>query len=158
MSLDPSQEAANGPNVVGRERSLVFASLIVAAAAFGILRSRRVRTLRVAEDQFARHFENTTTGIVVLQVIFDRTGAAAGHEVVDMNPAAQPLLGVTAREGIGMRSGDAAYLQWPEPARAANYRVALTACRPSTNNSDRRPAAGSTSVRSRPDTGSFRNS
>lgn len=105
---------------------VAFVSLILAMAAFTILRSRRVHRLRVAEDQLARLFENSTAGILVLQVIFDDRGSPVDHFVVDMNPAAERLLGVTAAEENGKRSADAAYLQWPADILAGLYEVALT--------------------------------
>lgn len=100
-------------------------SLILAFLTFGILRSRRVAELRAAEDRLARLFENSTTGIVIFRVIFDDAGAPADHAIVDMNPAAEQLLGVAAASEVGKRSADAAYLQWPAEERAGNYEVAL---------------------------------
>ena len=105
---------------------LAFISLTLATTSFVILRSRRVHQLRLAKDQLARLFANSTTGILVLQVIFDEAGTPVDHEVVDMNPAAEQLLGVDASDELGKRSGDAAYLQWPAEIRARNYRVAVT--------------------------------
>jgi len=105
---------------------LAFVSLMLASIAFAILRSRRVHELRAAENQLARLFENSTTGIIVLQVIFDGAGSPVDHEIVEMNPAAEHLLGVTASEEIGKRCADAVYLQWPAETRARNYEVALT--------------------------------
>jgi signal transduction histidine kinase len=102
-----------------------FVSLLLAMTAFAILRSRRVHKMRAAEDQLARLYENTTTGILVLQVLLDEKGAPADHQVVDMNPAAAQLFAVAAREEIGKRSADAPYLQWPADVRALNYEVAL---------------------------------
>jgi len=105
---------------------LAFVSLMLATTAFVILRSRRVHKMRVAEDQLARLYENTTTGIIVLRVLRDEKGSPADHQVVDMNPAAAQLFGVIAGEEIGKRSADAPYLQWPPDIRALNYQVALT--------------------------------
>lgn len=105
---------------------LAVLSCALAAVAFAILRSRRVHRLRQAEDQLARLFAQSTTGILVLQVIFDERGKAIDHAVVDMNPEAERLLGVTAGAEIGRRSADAPYLQWPEALRDGNYKVALT--------------------------------
>lgn len=105
---------------------LAVVSLILATAAFAVLRSRRVRALRVAEDQLARLFENSTTGIITFRVIFDDAGAPADHRIVDMNPAAEELFGVSASEETGKRSADAAYLQWPADERRSNYDVALS--------------------------------
>jgi len=82
--------------------------------------------LRAAEDQLARLFANTTTGVLVLRVIFDEHGAPVDHQIVDMNPAATELFGVNASEEIGKRSANASYLQWPAEIRARNYDVALT--------------------------------
>lgn len=104
---------------------LAVVSWILGLTAFVLLRSRRVRDLRVAEDQLARLFENSTTGIITFRVIFDDAGRPADHQIVDMNPAAEQLLGVTAAGEIGKRSPDAAYLQWPTEERASNYDVAL---------------------------------
>lgn len=101
-------------------------SLILALTAFVILRSRRVRDLRVAEDQLARLFENSTTGIMTFRVIFDGAGAPVDHEIVDMNPAAEELLGVAAAGEVGKRSSDAAYPQLSAEERVSNYDVALT--------------------------------
>jgi signal transduction histidine kinase len=103
-----------------------FVSVMLATIAFAILRSRRVHTLRAAEDQLARLFVNTTTGILVLRVVFDERGAPVDHQIVDMNPAAAELFGVITSEEIGKRSADARYLQWPAEIRARNYDVALT--------------------------------
>ena len=104
---------------------LAFVSLILALTAFVILRSRRVRELRAAEDQLARLFEHSAPGIIIFQVIFDDAGTPVDHEVVDMNPAAEQLLGVTAADEIGKRSDDAWYLQWNAEHRARSYAVAL---------------------------------
>ena len=101
-------------------------SLLLALTAFVILRSRRVNELRAAEDQLARLFANSTTGIIIFRVIFDDAGAPADHQIVDMNPAAEELLGVTAANEIGKRSADAPYLHWLAEVRAPNYDVALT--------------------------------
>lgn len=101
-------------------------SLMLALTAFVMLRTRRVRELRVAEDQLARLFENSTTGIITFRVIFDGADRPADHQIVDMNPAAEQLLGVKAASETGKRSADAAYIQWPEDERASNYRVALS--------------------------------
>ncbi|HKR64608.1 MAG TPA: PAS domain-containing sensor histidine kinase [Thermoanaerobaculia bacterium] len=103
-----------------------FGSLMVAISAFVILRSRRVHEMRSAEDQLARLYENTTSGIVVMRVLVDEKGTPFDHELVDMNPAAEEFFGVTATEEIGKRSADAAYLAWPPDIRARNYDVALT--------------------------------
>jgi two-component system NarL family sensor kinase len=100
-------------------------SLILAMTAFVILRSRRVHELRAAQEQLARLFDHSTTGIIVFRVIFDSAGTPADHEIVDMNPAAEQLLGVTAAGETGKRSSDAGYLQWPAGERASNYDVAL---------------------------------
>lgn len=105
---------------------LAAVSLMLALTAFIILRSRRVRKLRAAEDQLARLFENSAAGILILQVIFDDAGTPVDHEVVDMNPAAEQLLGVTATGEIGKRSADGAYLQWRAEERARTYDVALS--------------------------------
>jgi len=105
---------------------LGFVSLIVALVAFVILRSRRVRKLRAAEDQLARLFENSTTGIMTFQLIFDDAGAPVDHKLVDMNPAAERLFGVTASEEIGKRSADIPYLRWDADECRRNYDVALT--------------------------------
>ena len=104
---------------------VAVATLLLAVTAFVLLRSRRVSALRAAEDQLARLFENSTTGIITFRVLFDDAGAAADHQVVDMNPAAEELFGVTAAAEIGKRSADAAYLRWPATERARNYDVAL---------------------------------
>lgn len=101
-------------------------SLLLALTAFVILRSRRVNELRAAEDQLARLFANSTTGIITFRVIFDDAGAPVDHQIVDMNPAAEQLLGVTAANEIGKRSADAPYLRWLSEVRAPNYEVALT--------------------------------
>jgi signal transduction histidine kinase len=101
-------------------------SLIVAMLMFVVLRSRRVSALRAAQDQLARLFENSTTGIITYQVIFDEAGVPVDHEIIDMNPAAEELLGVVASEEIGKRSADAPYLQWTADERARNYDVALS--------------------------------
>jgi signal transduction histidine kinase len=105
---------------------LAVASLILAMTAFVTLRSRRVRDLRVAEDRLARLFENSTTGIITFRVIFDDAGRPVDHEIVDMNPAAEQLLGVTAAAEIGKRPPDTPYLQWTADEHARNYEVALT--------------------------------
>ena len=105
---------------------LAAVSLILASMAFVMLRSRRVRELRAAEDRLARLFENSTTGIITFRVIFDDAGAPVDHEIVDMNPAAEDLLGVAAVSEIGKRSADAAYPQWSAHERAGNYEVALS--------------------------------
>ena len=105
---------------------LAVVSLMLALTAFVILRSRRVHELRAAEDQLARLFENSTTGIIMFRVIFDHGGMPADHEIVDMNPAAEQLLGVTATGESGKRSSDAAYLAWSAEERATNYDVALS--------------------------------
>jgi signal transduction histidine kinase len=105
---------------------LVILSLMLACAAFVILRSRRVGELRAARDQLARLFENSTTGIVTFRVIFDDAGAPVDHEIVDMNPAAERFLGVTAPGETGKRSSNAPYLRWSAEERAGNYNVALT--------------------------------
>lgn len=101
-------------------------SLILAMTAFVILRSRRVHELRAAQEQLARLFDNSTTGIITFRLIFDDAGTPADHQIVDMNPAAEQLLGVTAAGETGKRSSDAAYLQWPAEERASNYDVALS--------------------------------
>ncbi|MFL6245324.1 MAG: ATP-binding protein [Thermoanaerobaculia bacterium] len=103
-----------------------FVSVMLAMIAFIILRSRRMRTLRAAEDQLARLYANTTSGVLVLRVVFDEHGRPVDHQLADMNPAAATLFGVTASEEIGKRSADARYLQWPEEIRARNYEIALT--------------------------------
>ncbi len=105
---------------------LAFASLMLATTAFVILRSRRVHKLRAAEDQLARLHANTTSGILVLQVVFDERQTPVDHQLLDMNPAAAALFGVTASGEIGKRSADAPYLQWPDDVREKNYVVALT--------------------------------
>ena len=105
-------------------RLLAVVSLLLALTAFVLLRTRRVRDLRVAQDQLARLFENSTTGIITFRVIPDGD-EPTDHQIVDMNPAAEQLLGVSAASEIGKRSADAAYLQWPEAERENNYRVAL---------------------------------
>jgi len=104
---------------------LAFTSLILALTAFVILRSRRVRKLRAAEDQLARLFEHSAAGIIIFQVIFDDTGTPVDQEIVDMNPAAEQLLGVTAAAEIGKRSADSPYLQWDAEERTRSYAVAL---------------------------------
>ena len=104
---------------------LAIGSLILAMAAFVILRSRRVRTLRAAEDQLARLFEHSAAGIIIFQLIFDDAGTPVDHEIVDMNPAAEQLLGVTAAAEIGKRAADARYLQWGAEERSMSYAVAL---------------------------------
>ena len=106
-------------------RLLGVVSLILAMTAFVILRSRRVHELRAAQEQLARLFDNSTTGIITFRVIFDRAGTPADHEIVDMNPAAEQLLGVSAAAETGKRSADATYLQWSAEERASNYKVAL---------------------------------
>ncbi|HJQ41408.1 MAG TPA: histidine kinase [Thermoanaerobaculia bacterium] len=103
-----------------------FVSLMLAATAFVILRSRRMHELRGAEDQLARLYENTTGGILVMRVLLDQNGAPADHQLVDMNPAAEQFFGVAAGEERGKRSAEAAYLDWPSDIRARNYDVALT--------------------------------
>jgi PAS domain-containing protein len=105
---------------------LAVVSLILALMAFVILRSRRVRELRAAEDQLARLFEHSAAGIIIFQVIFDDAGTPVDHEVVDMNPATEQLLGVAATDEIGKRSADASYLQWGAEERARSYAVALS--------------------------------
>ena len=105
---------------------LAVLSLILALAAFAILRSRRVHKLRAAEDQLARLFDNSTTGIITFAVILNDAGTPVDHQIVDMNPAAEQLLGVAATGEIGKRSSDAAYLRWPASERAINYEVALS--------------------------------
>jgi signal transduction histidine kinase len=105
---------------------LAVVSLILAMTAFVTLRSRRVRDLRVAEDRLARLFDNSTTGIITFRVIFDDAGRPVDHEIVDMNPAAEQLLGVDAAGEIGKRPPDTPYLQWTAAERARNYEVALT--------------------------------
>jgi len=107
-------------------RLLGVVSLILAMTAFVILRSRRVHALRAAQEQLARLFDNSTTGIITFRVLFDQAGAPADHQIVDMNPAAEQLLGVTAAGETGKRSSDATYLQWPAEERASNYDVALS--------------------------------
>ncbi len=104
---------------------LAVVSLILALTAFVVLRSRRVRDLRVAEDQLARLFENSTTGIVTFRVISDDSGTPVDHELVDMNPAAERLFGVTAGAEAGKRTADTPYLPWTAEERAGNYDVAL---------------------------------
>ncbi len=101
-------------------------SVMLAATAFAVLRSRRMHKLRAAEDQLARLYVNTTTGIMVMRLVFDEREMPVDHQVVDMNPAAERLFGVSASNEIGKRSGDAGYLQWPEDVRAKNYDVAIT--------------------------------
>lgn len=98
--------------------------ILLAVIAVLILRSRRVNELRAAQEQLARLFDLSTTGILVFRVLFDAFGKPFECEIVDMNPAAEKLLGVAAREERGKRSGDASYLQWPEEERARNYDVA----------------------------------
>jgi two-component system NarL family sensor kinase len=105
---------------------LAVVSLILAMTAFVTLRSRRVRDLRVAEDRLARLFENSTTGIITFRVIFDDAGRPVDHSIVDMNPAAEQLLGVTAAGEIGKRPPQTPYLQWTADEHARNYEVALT--------------------------------
>lgn len=105
---------------------LAVVSLILAMTAFVILRSRRVRDLRIAEDQLARLFENSMTGIVTFRVISDDAGTPVDYEVIDMNPAAARLFGVTAADEIGKRSADLGYLDWTPEQVARNYEVALT--------------------------------
>jgi two-component system NarL family sensor kinase len=105
---------------------LAVVSFILALTAFVILRSRRVNALRVAEDQLARLFENSTAGIITFRVISDDAGTPIDHEIIDMNPAAEQLLGVTAVGEAGKRSADTPYLYWTAEERAGNYEVALT--------------------------------
>lgn len=105
---------------------IAIATFVLALAAFVLLRSRRVGELRVAEDQLARLFENSTTGIVIYRVRFDDAGTAADHQVIDMNPAAEQLFGVDAEGEVGKRPADAEYLRWPAEERARNYDVAVT--------------------------------
>ena len=105
---------------------LAVVSLILALTAFVILRSRRVNALRTAEDQLARLFENSTTGIISFRLIFDDAGKPVDHEIVDMNPAAETLFRVNATREIGKRSADAPYIAWPAEERARNYDVALS--------------------------------
>lgn len=104
---------------------LTVVSLILALTAFVFLRSRRVRDLRVAEDQLARLFENSTTGIITFRVIFGDAGTAIDHEIVDMNPAAERLFGVTADAQTGKRTADTPYLPGTADEHACNYEVAL---------------------------------
>lgn len=99
-------------------------SILLAIIALAVLRSRRVNELRAAQEQLARLFDHSTTGIIVFRVIADSSGAPGDHEVVGMNPAAEELLGVAATSEVGKRSKDAAYLQWPADVRARNYDVA----------------------------------
>ena len=101
-------------------------SLILAMTAFVFLRSRRVHELRAAQEQLALLFDHSTTGIIIYRVIFDKAGTPTDHQIVDMNPAAEELLGVTAAGETGKRSSDAVYLQWPADERANNYDVALS--------------------------------
>lgn len=105
---------------------LAVVSVILALTAFILLRSRRVHELREAEEQLARLFENSTTGIIIFRVIFGDRGTPVDHVIAGMNPAAEQLLGVTAGEEIGKRSAEAAYLQWTDQERASNYDVALS--------------------------------
>lgn len=105
---------------------LAVVSLILASTAFFILRSRRVHELREAEDQLARLFENSMTGIITFQVIFGDAGAPVDHEILDMNPAAERLFGVSAATEIGKRSAEIAYFRWTDEERAINYQVALS--------------------------------
>ena len=105
---------------------LAVVLLILALTAFVILRSRRVRDLRVAEDQLSRLFENSITGIITFRVIFDDAGTPVDHEIVDMNPAAERVLGVRATAEIGKRSAGMTYFPWSDEARASNYQVALS--------------------------------
>jgi len=101
-------------------------SVMLAVTAFAILRSRRMHKMRAAEGQLARLYENTTTGVLVMQLVLDEKGLPHDHQVVDMNPAAARFFGVTAGDEAGKRSADAPYLQWPPGIRARNYKVALT--------------------------------
>jgi len=101
-------------------------SMMLATIAFVVLRSRRVSKMRTAEDQLARLYENTTTGILVLRVVAGEDGRPADHQIVDMNPAAERLFGVRGREEIGKRSADARYLQWTPEIRARVLDVAFT--------------------------------
>ena len=127
VKIDEAEALAPAADETIRLGQLVaFVSMMLATVAFTILRSRRVRALRAAEDQLARLFANSTAGILVLRVVLDEHGAAVDHEVVDMNPAATELFGVIASEEIGKRPADAPYLQWPAEIRAKNYDVALT--------------------------------
>jgi two-component system NarL family sensor kinase len=100
-------------------------SLLAAVLAVLILRSRRVNELRAAQEQLARLFDHSTTGILVFRVLFDASRTPIDCEIVDMNPAAEKLLGVEVSEERGKRSQDALYLQWPDEERARNYDVAL---------------------------------
>jgi len=107
-------------------RLLAVVSLILALTAFVILRSRRVRDLRAAEEQQARFFSNSPTGAIIFRVIFDDAGVPVDHQVIDMNPAAERLLEVNAADEIGKRSADAPYLQWRAEERARSYDVAVS--------------------------------
>jgi two-component system NarL family sensor kinase len=106
-------------------RLLGVVSILLAVTAVLVLRSRRVNELRVAKEQLSRLFDQSTTGILVFRVLFDQSGKPSDCEIVDMNPAAEELLGVAAGDERGKRSADAPYLQWPEDERARNYDVAL---------------------------------
>src|SRR4051794_40462052 len=57
---------------------LAVVSLILAMTAFVILRSRRVRDLRVAEDRLGRAVEKSTDRINTLPGIFDDAGRPGG--------------------------------------------------------------------------------
>ena len=62
-------------------RLFAVVSLILASMAFVILRSRRMHELREAEDQLARLFENSTTGILTFRMIFDDAETPVDHEI-----------------------------------------------------------------------------
>lgn len=106
-------------------RLLGVASFLLAMTAVAILRSRRVNELRAAQEQLARLFDHSPTGILIFRVLFEPSGKPSDCEIVDMNPAAEQLLHVAANDERGKRSKDAIYLQWPADERDRNYDVAL---------------------------------
>ncbi|MGN6185112.1 MAG: PAS domain S-box protein [Thermoanaerobaculia bacterium] len=100
-------------------------SILVAWLAFFVLRSARVRKLRRAEEDFRHLFENTMTGILVCELIFDSHGKPVDHRLVLANTACERLTGINAKEEIG-RTGREMTLQWPPEVLAQLYDVAMT--------------------------------
>ncbi|HEX2831925.1 MAG TPA: PAS domain S-box protein [Thermoanaerobaculia bacterium] len=104
---------------------LALALLVVGAIAFALLRSRRVREMRSAEDNFRRLFENAMSGILVFDVIVDRSGRPVDHRLIGANPASERLTGIRAEEEIGRRQKELS-IGWPPELVAQFHEVAMT--------------------------------
>jgi PAS domain S-box-containing protein len=100
-------------------------TILLATIAFGLLRSRRVQVMRTAEAEFRQLFENSVSGILVVQLVFDARRRPVDHRFLLGNPAFERMARVTAREEAG-KTGAQMAMRWSPEILDKLYEVALT--------------------------------